>query len=239
MNRNINYYALLNVLNTATEKEIKKSYYKLSFLHHPDTGGDASVFTELAEAYRILTEEKEEYDKHSRYGANYDESIELIHYEFTNEKAGWDEDKIKTVRENQLNIVIEVGNDFDGTIEYARYVKCKKCDGTGMDWESKIILYNKDGSVKAILDGVDGCDFCEGKGKDFRGNICKYCIGAGKVGSQHCGTCKGERRIMGKQKLTGIKFTDGEKAHKIDSMGNCSKTEAGKIGQLWLVRKTT
>jgi hypothetical protein len=45
-----------------------------------------------------------------------------------------------------------------------------------------------------------------------------------------CKTCKGDRRILGK--LSKIKLTGDET--KIDSMGNCSKTEAGKVGYLLL-----
>ena len=36
MNVNKNYYVILGVPNTATEKEIKGRYYKLSFIYHPD-----------------------------------------------------------------------------------------------------------------------------------------------------------------------------------------------------------
>ena len=64
MNLNKNYYALLGVANTSTEKEIKKAYYKLSFTNHPDKGGDAVIFGEMTEAYDILCgEERENYDK--------------------------------------------------------------------------------------------------------------------------------------------------------------------------------
>jgi DnaJ-class molecular chaperone len=66
------------------------------------------------------------------------------------------------------------------------------------------------------------------------GNDCPFCFGKGKVGLNPCTTCKGERRILGKQKLTKIKLTGDET--KIDAMGHCSKTEPGKVGYLLLIK---
>ena len=58
-----NYYTTLGIPKDSTEKDIKKTYYKLSFTHHPDKGGDALVFAEITEAYNVLSENREEYDK--------------------------------------------------------------------------------------------------------------------------------------------------------------------------------
>ena len=50
MNLTKNYYGILAVSNTSDEKTIKKAYYKLSFTHHPDKGGDPITFGEMTEA---------------------------------------------------------------------------------------------------------------------------------------------------------------------------------------------
>ena len=80
MNFSKNYYSILGVNHESTEKEIKKSYYKLSFTHHPDKGGDESIFSEMTEAYDILMDLslREEYDKKSKFGKNYNELEELF-----------------------------------------------------------------------------------------------------------------------------------------------------------------
>ncbi len=63
-----NYYKILNVSNTATGNEIKKSYRKLAKKYHPDQNvGDESVaekFAEVSEAYEVLSneEERKKYD---------------------------------------------------------------------------------------------------------------------------------------------------------------------------------
>ncbi|MBF4693814.1 J domain-containing protein [Fusibacter ferrireducens] len=40
----------------ATEEEIKKRFKELAKLHHPDKGGDSSIFIEILDAYEKLKE---------------------------------------------------------------------------------------------------------------------------------------------------------------------------------------
>ena len=233
-----NYYAILGVSKESTEKEIKKAYYKLSFTNHPDKGGDTVIFGEMTEAYDILTSEsRQEYDLKSRFGANYDESTEMLDYEFNNIAKGWDESKLSEwINQNQLNIIINIDDSFDGKIEYERWVTCKTCGGDGKDTTSKIQIKAENGNLLRMFDGSDGCDFCDGTGKSWNGDPCYFCGGKGKVGFTDCKSCNGDKRILGKQKLKGIKFPKKEKAHKIQSMGHVSQFEKGKVGDVWLVK---
>ena len=64
------------------------------------------------------------------------------------------------------------------------------------------------------------------------GNACSFCFGKGKIGLTPCKNCNGEKRILGKQKLSKIKLT-GEET-KVESMGNHSKNEPGKVGHLYI-----
>jgi DnaJ-class molecular chaperone len=62
------YYNILNVPETASQDEIKKSFRKLSMIHHPDKNGGSQESTEkfqkIREAYETLGDEekKKEYD---------------------------------------------------------------------------------------------------------------------------------------------------------------------------------
>lgn len=47
-------YALLGVDESATSKEVKVAYRKLSLKHHPDKGGDEAVFKQISQAYEVL-----------------------------------------------------------------------------------------------------------------------------------------------------------------------------------------
>lgn len=60
------YYKTLGVKKKATPEQIKEAYRNKSKIHHPDKGGDAEEFKELAEAYEVLSdpEKRECYDKY-------------------------------------------------------------------------------------------------------------------------------------------------------------------------------
>lgn len=236
MNLNRNYYQILGVANTSTEKEIKKAYYKLSFINHPDKGGDHKIFSEMTEAYDILCgEERSDYDMKSKFGNNYNEYFELfdinIQVDYDTEK-----DRLEKFKKNEvLDIYIKIDdNNFDGSIEYERWVRCKPCDGTGKDMSSKILIKDLEGNILKTFDGEDGCDFCEGTGK-FMGYNCSFCDGKGKVGLNPCKTCNGEKRILGKQKLSKIKLNKKGDT-KVEAMGHLSKNEVGRVGHLVLFR---
>lgn len=231
MNLNINYYSILGVKNDATEKEIKKSYYKLSFEYHPDIKKevDPIKFNSITEAYGVLCSEmRKEYDLKSKFGKNYNEYFELfnINMDFSYDEG---KEKLEKFKKYEVyNIQINVNDDFDGSVEYERWVKCKTCDGTGKDLSSKIVIRDTEGNIVKTFDADDGCDFCEGTGKDYTGSNCSFCQGKGKIGINPCKKCDGEKRILGKQKLSGIKITGDET--KIDTMGHFSKD--GVIGYL-------
>lgn len=234
MDKNKNYYSILGINNQSTEKEIKKAYYSKAKILHPDkkNESDELLFSEITEAYDILTDSeiRKEYDMKSKWGNNYNEYYDLFDIDFgfsyENEK-----ERLESFKKNHVyNIQIDVDDSFKGTLKYDRWVKCKTCEGSGKDSSSKIIIRDNSGKVIKTFDGEDGCDFCEGTGKDYRDEKCSFCNGNGKVGLTDCLTCKGEKRILGKQKLNGVKLTGDET--KIESMGHFSKD--GKVGYLIL-----
>lgn len=230
MNVNKNYYSVLEVSKDSDEKTIKKSYYRLSMKVHPDKGGDPAVFAEMTEAYDVLcSDQRKDYDMKSKFGNNYNEYYEFfdinVEIDYETEKERLDRFK----KNEMLDIYIDVPESFDGTLEYERWVRCKTCDGTGKDMSSKIVIRDVEGNVVKVFDGEDGCDFCEGTGK-YMNQSCTFCDGNGKVGMNPCGSCGGERRILGKQRITKVKLT-GETT-RVEAMGNLSKTEAGRVGNL-------
>ena len=241
MNFSENYYHILGISNRASDSEIKKSYYKLSFKHHPDKGGDERNFNTINDAYTTLMDKKsrKEYDIKSKWGSKYKEFNEFLDYEFSNDATGWDEEKLKKFKKNEaLNVVCHIDDTFNGTIEYERWVICKTCKGSGKDLKSKIQIKDDKGNIK-FFEPEDGCDMCEGTGKGYGDEPCSFCFGQGKIGITDCLVCQGNKRILGKQKLTKIIFPEGETEYKIEFMGNFSKDIAGKVGHLWLIKKSS
>jgi DnaJ homolog subfamily A member 2 len=67
-------YETLEVEKSATAKEIKKNYFRLSKIHHPDRGGDEHKFKEINAAYEILSdaEKRKAYDQYGLEGVTDD-----------------------------------------------------------------------------------------------------------------------------------------------------------------------
>jgi len=61
-------YETLGVDKGATQAEIKKSYWKKAMDNHPDKGGNQTLFTEISQAYAIISDpiKREYYDKHGK-----------------------------------------------------------------------------------------------------------------------------------------------------------------------------
>mmetsp|Transcript_38310 Transcript_38310/g.81792 ORF Transcript_38310/g.81792 Transcript_38310/m.81792 type:complete len:415 (-) Transcript_38310:358-1602(-) len=68
-------YDTLGVEKTASKKDIRKAYMKLSRTHHPDKGGDEHKFKEISAAYEILSDEdkRAQYDKYGLEGVSGDD----------------------------------------------------------------------------------------------------------------------------------------------------------------------
>ena len=238
MNLSKNYYLILNISKSSNDKEIRKSYLKLSKIYHPDISKDVdiSLFNDICESYTILCNniDRTEYDTKSKFGQFYDESIELLNVDFDFDYEKTLKRSKEFIKNEVLDIYIKIDDKFNNIIEYERWVSCKSCNGTGVDTDSKIIIRDEKGNILKIFDAEDGCDFCEGIGVDYNNNTCSFCFGEGRVGLNSCGVCKSEKRILGKQKLKGIKLTGIETI--INAMGHSSKFEPGRCGHLILIK---
>mmetsp|Transcript_2213 Transcript_2213/g.3193 ORF Transcript_2213/g.3193 Transcript_2213/m.3193 type:complete len:470 (-) Transcript_2213:197-1606(-) len=64
------FYNILGVEKKADARTIKKAYFKLARIHHPDKGGDEEKFKEIQKAYDCLKDEskREIYDRYGEKG---------------------------------------------------------------------------------------------------------------------------------------------------------------------------
>ena len=85
------YYETLGVSKQASPDEIKKAYRDLAKKHHPDKGGNAEKFKEVAEAYEILSDpdKRTQYDHFGHIGPNQNFDFDLK--DFTRARRDFEE----------------------------------------------------------------------------------------------------------------------------------------------------
>lgn len=239
INKNINYYSVLDLTHTYTKSDIKRSFRALSKIHHPDkNGGDSEHFKLISESYRVLTtpDLKSKYDKESKYGVNYDPFIEILESNLSSDNTGGRvHQQMKKYKQNEmLHIVLEL-SDFTDTITYTRNIVCSKCDGSSNLSVGSLNLVGKMGRL--FEDEEMSCDICNGSGT-FQSRECIGCKGEGyiKLGLSKCDKCDGMGTLT-INKTIKVKledFTDNKL--KILYHGNQSKY-TGSVGNLYIIIK--
>ena len=235
------YYTVLGVGKTASTDEIKKAFRTLALKYHPDRNpGDAEAerrFREVAEAWEVLgdPEQRARYDRMgplftpSGRPPSTDELNELLRDTlnglFRRKRPGGAGEDLKYAVSLSLE---DAATGAERTLDVARTVRCRKCDGTGDHPE-----------------GRTPCAACGGSGKSatrrFLRNECATCDGRGYTPSQKCSTCGGEGRHPQEDKLkvkipAGV--ATGQKL-KVKQKGNeppaWPGTAPGPAGDLYVV----
>jgi curved DNA-binding protein len=87
------YYNILGVSRSATERDIKQAYRKLARQHHPDVNpGDKSAeekFKQINEAYEVLSD-KEKRRKYDKYGDQWQYADQFEKAQRQQQASGWD-----------------------------------------------------------------------------------------------------------------------------------------------------
>tara|TARA_Y100000310_G_scaffold251346_1_gene257816 strand:- start:647 stop:1273 length:627 start_codon:yes stop_codon:yes gene_type:complete len=138
-------YKILGVSGDTDQKEIKKAYRKLAAQHHPDRGGDAEKFKEVAEAYSILSDDKKRREYHARqnpqrgFGMGFEDVFGHgfnPFEEFFNPRPPRRREQKKNTEDSdiQFNLRINLEQIKRGAtqeIRFKRNVICKDCQGHG------------------------------------------------------------------------------------------------------------
>lgn len=180
------FYKILGVKENASQEEIKKTYRELSKIHHPDKGGDETLFKEISESYNTIGDEskRNQYDNQRKnpfnnVGGHGFNPFEEMFNHMNSQRKRSAPDKI-------IEVVVGVLESFNGSdkkITYERNHNCHGCNGTGGE-KMKCVSCNGQGMIiQQIGTGLftqiirQPCNSCSGKGFSYR-TKCDFCAGS-------------------------------------------------------------
>ncbi|KGN45156.1 chaperone protein dnaJ GFA2, mitochondrial isoform X1 [Cucumis sativus] len=243
-----NYYDTLGVNKNATASEIKKAYYGLAKKLHPDTNKDdpdaEKKFQEVSKAYEVLKDE----DKRRQYDEVGHEAFtqQDHHGGFPGGGGGFDPfsgifrefDFSNIFRQNfggeDIKVVLEISfmeavQGCSKTVSFNAAVACDTCGGSGVPPGTR----------------PETCRRCKGSGMTYMQTgpfrmqtTCTQCGGSGKIVSNFCKSCNGERvvRKMKSVKLDIIPGIDDNETMKVFRSGGADP-EGNQPGDLYVTVK--
>jgi molecular chaperone DnaJ len=177
------YYQILGVSRTASEKEIKQAYRRLARKHHPDVNpGDKSAeakFKEINTAYEVLSN-PEKRNKYDQYGDQWEYAEQFA-------KAGREERGRGSFGEGGASFeygdVSEFGDIFSSLFGDAGVgSRMRRGPQRGQDIESSVEISLEEayhGSKRVMqLETAEPCPACGGMGR-VGNRVCTMCNGAG------------------------------------------------------------
>lgn len=218
----MDYYQILEIEKNATNAQIKKSYYKMASIWHPDKHPNENKkhaeekFKLIAEAYEVLSDEvkRKKYDNFGKDGINIDtdhndiDPFEMFSSFFKSQNINMTHTHNREIPNFVCNINLSFEQMYNGCIikkNIMRSTLCETCCGSG---------------CKNKTDVLD-CISCNGHGytvKTTRTNfgshftqqeICSTCTGS-KINPKIklCDTCNGEK-LCAEDKILSVNIPKG------------------------------
>ncbi|KAG5279452.1 hypothetical protein AALO_G00077930 [Alosa alosa] len=216
------FYQILGVPRTATQKEIKKAYYQMAKKYHPDTNKEdpqaKEKFAQLAEAYEILSDEgrRKQYDTYGSAGFDPGQAGGGQQQYWSGGGSSVDPEELFRKIFGEFSGARGFGDIFgDNTIfnrpqEYVMELTFTQA-AKGVNKEITVAIDGTcqrcDGKGHEPGSQVQHCHSCNGTGMEtvntgpfVMRSTCRRCGGRGSVISSPCRSCQGTGQT--KQKRT-------------------------------------
>ncbi|QHJ10354.1 Chaperone protein DnaJ [Paraglaciecola mesophila] len=233
------YYEVLGVDKSASERDIKKAYKRLAMKYHPDrTQGDKAMeekFKEVQEAYEILTDSQKRaaYDQYGHAGVDPNRGHggghgagdfgdifgDVFGDIFGGGRGGGRQSRAARGSDLRYNLELTLEEAVRGKsveIRVPTLAECDTCDGSGA---------KKGSSAKT-------CTTCHGQGQvQMRQGFfavqqaCPTCGGKGKIITDPCNKCHGQGRVE-KTKTLSVKVPAG-----VDTGDRIRLSNEGEAGE--------
>lgn len=195
------YYVVLGIARTASDREIKSAYRKIARTIHPDKHPDkAEAFMELSEAYQMLSDAdlRAVYDRHGAEAAQQHQTqksngqrsgdaFDLFRQFF----GGGGGDEARKGPRQTYQAELELHELYTGrafSLAHTRSIVCPRCYGSGAKSSSDVHTCTQCNGAGAqivrqqIMPGFStnvqvACTACGGKGKTIT-KVCPRCHGA-------------------------------------------------------------
>jgi len=222
------YYAILGVSGSATDKEIKQAYRRLARKYHPDVNpGDKSAearFKEINEANEVLSD-PEKRKKYDQFGDQWQAAEQFA-------KAGrgaqWDFGRGGGYTTYDFGDLGDLGDIFGGIFQ--GFTGAGASTGAGRRAaRPRSLEHPVDVTLEEAYQGTKRVIQLQAE------ETCATCRGTGRVGKARCTTCGGAGRLLKPRRLE-VKIPPGVgDGSKVRIAGQGSEGYGGAKGDLYLV----
>lgn len=183
-----NFYDVLGVPKTASEKDIRSAYRRLARKHHPDVNPNDRAaearFKEINAAYEVLSD-PDKRKKYDRYGDRWEYADQIEEMEKRQSSGSWARNGPQSTTFSFEGNGSDFGSIFENLFRRERGgPRGTPASRRGQDLETPVEISLEEafaGTTRTVsLQTGEPCTTCKGTG-EVAGAVCHSCDGSGQV----------------------------------------------------------